>query len=684
VTALGEPALWIALPIALWGGVVAFLGARWGRGELVLSAERSVHAVLLLLLVATAAVVGAFLGDRFEYVYVHEHSSLALHPLYKVSGLWAGARGSLLFWALGLAGFASLAAWLDRRRNRDLVPYAVGVLLGVLAFALILLLALAPPFERTAFAPLEGRGLDARLQSPWMVVHPPALHLGLAALAVPFAFGVSALLAGRLDVRWLRLARRWTLAGWILLTVGIVLGMLWAYEAPASGGYWSWDPVENAWLLPWLTGAAFLHSARFQDRRGMLKAWNVGLVAATFLLALFATFLPWSGLVLSERSFTSSPAIARAFLTLMAVAGGAAAWLVSRRLPELRSERGPASASSREGVFLFTHLVLLGIAFVVLWGTLFPLLSEALTGSRVAVGPVYFERMVVPLGLLLLALLGVGPAMAWGRSGVRKLGRNLLPSLGAGLALGGGLFVLGARHPYALPTFGLAAFVLTSIAVELRKETRAHARAEGERPRAAFTGLLREDRARWGGALVHVGIVVMLVGLAGSAFDVEVQGSLDAGESVSVRSPFGGTYTLTYEGLSTQQGRNTWEWTALLSVRRAGAIRRPVTTGIREYVTPRQSRTEPGIRRAALEDLYVVLVALEDPVPIGAQPDSERASFRIFVKPLVSWVWVGGLVASLGALATLRPTAALPPARKGGPRRGRRPSGAATSPAGVS
>ncbi len=669
---LGEFALWISLPISIWGVVLAFLGGRWGRGDLVLSAERSVHAVLFLLAVASAGIIAAFLGDRFEYWYVSNYSSRNLETYFKVSGLWAGQRGSLVFWALNVAFFSSIAVWTNRARNRELMLWVSGTLLAVLAFFIVITLFITPPFERLPFTPQDGRGLNPQLQNYWMTIHPPTLYLGFTAFTVPFAFAIGALLSGRLDARWIQITRKWVLTSWFFLTLGIVFGMRWAYEELGWGGYWFWDPVENASLLPWIVATAFLHSVMIQESRGMLKVWNMVLVCLTFIMTIFATFLTRSGLIESVHSFALSLEIAYAFLGFMAVISIICLVLIVWRLPELRSERQFESFLSRESAFLLNNLVLLGAGFAVLWGTMFPLLTEGLTGSKVAVGPPFFNQVNIPIGLILLALMGIGPVIAWRRASARNLKKNFMIPIGVGLLTAGILAALGMRHVYALLTFAIGAFVLWVIVTEFWKGTRARARIEGEGAPTAFFHLIRRNRRRWGGYIVHVGVVVMFMGFAGAAFDREVRQSLEPGESVSIQSAFGHEYTLTYEGISTQRGQNMWQWIALMSVERDGRFIGPMTTERRFYEAPPQPMTEVGIRSTFYEDLYVILATLDDRVGIGNEPDFQRATFQVMVNPLVPWIWYGGLVIAIGTLIGLWP---------GGPVQSQRPVAGVTKPA---
>jgi len=430
VTALGEFALWIALPVSFWGMAMGFVGGHQKRGDLVLSAERSVYLVFALLTIASIGIVNAFLTDQFQYLYVANYSNRDLDTYFKISGLWAGQTGSLLFWAVLLAFFSAVTVYVNRNRNREFMPSVVGVLQGILGFFLVVLLfAGVNPFEQLGFLPADGQGLNPQLQNYWMTIHPPVLYLGFTAFSIPFAFAMSALLTGRTDSRWIVVTRKWTLLSWFFLSNGIIFGMRWAYEELGWGGYWFWDPVENASLLPWLTATAFLHSIMIQENRGMLKVWNMCLVILTFLLTIFATFLTRSGLIESVHSFAENTKIALIFLGFMGSILFASVVLIVYRLPSLRSENQIQSFLSREAAFLFNNLILLGAAFAVLWGTMFPLLSEAFLGEQISVSAPFFNRVNVPIGLGLLALTGIGPVIAWRRATRRNLKRNFAHSL---------------------------------------------------------------------------------------------------------------------------------------------------------------------------------------------------------------------------------------------------------------
>jgi cytochrome c-type biogenesis protein CcmF len=663
VTILGEFSLWIALPVAIWGMALGLLGGRSQRGDLVLSAERSIYAVTVLLALASAGVIAAFLGDRFEYWYVASYSNRDLETFYKVSGLWAGQRGSLLFWVLLVGIFASITVFVNRHRNREFMPYVVGVLQGIITFFIVLLLfANVNPFERLTFTPADGQGLNPQLQNYWMTIHPPTLYLGFTAFTVPFAFAVAALLNGRLDSRWITLTRRWTLLSWFFLSIGIVFGMRWAYEELGWGGYWFWDPVENASLLPWLTATAFLHSIMIQENRGMLKVWNMSLVVLTFLLTVFATFLTRSGLIESVHSFAQELKIAYIFLAFMGSVLAGCVVLILYRLPSLESENRIESFLSRESAFLFNNLILLGAAFAVLWGTVFPLVAEGVTGQKVSVGPPFFQKVNFPIGLALLALAGVGPVIAWRRATRRNLQKNFAAPLAFGLLVTAVLGVLGARHPLALTTWGIGAFVVAIIVIEFWKGTKARARIEGEGIPLAFYHLVTRNRRRWGGYVVHLGTVMIFMAFAGAAYNVDVRKHMLPGDSLEVASPFGHTYTLTYESLSVSVGRGQrnlqWQAIANVSVAKDGERLGPLTTEKRQYVGSEQLMTEVGIRSTPVEDLYLILSAVDDlNAAVNNDPSAQGVDLQVLVKPLVGWIWYGGLVLAVGSLIGLWPSA---------------------------
>ncbi|HKK93022.1 MAG TPA: heme lyase CcmF/NrfE family subunit [Longimicrobiales bacterium] len=667
---IGELALWVSLPVAIWGASLAFIGGRQNRGDLVLSAERTVYAALALITLASLGIVDTFLNDRFEYTYVASYSSLDLPTFYKVSGLWAGQTGSLLFWLLLMCGFSALAVWSNRTKNREFMPYVVGTLMVLQIFFLVVLLfADVNPYARLGFTPIDGQGLNPQLQNYWMTIHPPTLYLGFTAFTIPFAFAMAALLSGRLDSRWIVVTRKWILLSWFFLSNGIVFGMRWAYEELGWGGYWFWDPVENASLLPWLTATAFLHSVQIQETRGMLKVWNMGLVLATFLLTIFATFLTRSGLIESVHTFAENTKIAFIFLGFMGSIMALVTVLIIYRLPQLKSANQIESFISRESAFLFNNLILIATAFAVMWGTLLPLLSEGFMGQEISVGPAFFNKVNVPFGIAILFLMGVGPVIAWRRASKKNLQRNFLVPTAVGLATAAGLWLAGARVGLSVMTFGIGAFVLWVIGTEFWKGTKARARIEGEGLLRAFWHLVMRNRRRWGGYIVHVAIVVMFTAFATAPWYQEIRQTLDPGESAQITSPLGSTYTMTYEGLSTnfndREDNLAWQAVALVTVEKDGKPLPPMTTEKREYIRPdRSTSTEVAIRSTAVEDLYITLADVNTrAVQMRINdPTAQTATFTFMVKPLVSWIWASAFVLTIGALIGMWPGGAPTPA----------------------
>ncbi|MQA90011.1 MAG: heme lyase CcmF/NrfE family subunit [Gemmatimonas sp.] len=665
MTQIGEIALWVALVLAVWGAGAAFVGGRAKRGDIALSGERAVIVVFALLAIASLAVIAAFLGNEYQYQYVAGYSNRDLPTFYKVAGLWAGQTGSLVFWALLLSLFSSLAVVQNRNRNRELMPYVAGTLLVVLAFFLLVIVTVSNPFTQMPFAPADGRGLNPQLQNYWMTIHPPTLYLGFTAFTIPFSFAIAALLSGRLDSRWITTTRRWTLLSWFFLTNGIIFGMMWAYVELGWGGYWFWDPVENASLLPWLTATAFLHSVMIQEKRGMLKMWNMLLVVGTFLLCILATFLTRSGLIESVHTFATNLPIAYIFLGFMSVATVMASALVWWRRNELGPEAQVESFLSREAAFLGNNLLFIAAMFAVLWGTLMPLITEGLMGQRIAVGPPFYNQVGIPIGLLLLALLGIGPVIAWRKASKRNLQRNFVWPIVAAVTVAAALWLGGVRHVQVLLTFALGAFAITTVVVEFKKGTKARATIEGEGIPKAFVHLIQRNRRRYGGYIVHVGLVVMFMGFAGAAYNVESEiGGMLPGESTEIQSPFGHTYRLTYLDMSWDNHTNGVAVVASMVIERDGRPIGMLTPQQRWFNQREEVNMEIGLKRAWNEDLYLILAGVDDPGGFmeGRNP-RPAATFRILVNPLVPWIWMGGMIMALGTLTALWPAG---PAGSGG------------------
>ena len=469
------------------------------------------------MVVASIALLHALLTRDFNVEYVASYSSSTLPLHYTVAAFWGGQKGSLLFWALIHCFFSAIVLFQNRTRNQELMPYVTATLMIIALFFLGLLCFITPPFERLSFIPDEGSDLNPLLQNYWMTIHPPALYLGFISASVPFAFAIAALATGKLGDVWIRTTRRWALTSWFFLSLGNLLGGRWAYEVLGWGGYWAWDPVENAAIMPWFTATAYLHSVMIQEKKDMLKVWNMTLVILTFVLTIFGTFLTRSGVISSVHSFTQS-GLGPYFLTFLAFILTVSIGLLLYRLPDLKSENEFDSLLSREAAFLFNNLILVGLAFATFWGTIFPILSEWVRGVKITVGPPFFNQVNGPLGVLLLFLTGIGPIIAWRRASWSSLRRQFAIPLVVGLALGGLLFVLGYRNYYAVVIFSLAGFVLAGILAEFSRGTRARQVMLHESPPQALGRLVGKNPRRYGGYIVHVGVVLIFFGAAWCAF----------------------------------------------------------------------------------------------------------------------------------------------------------------------
>jgi cytochrome c-type biogenesis protein CcmF len=651
MTLLGHLSLWLAFLVGLWGAITGFAGGMQQRFDLQQSARNATFALFGALLLATISLEVAIFRHDFNLEYVAAYTSRNLPTFYLWSALYAGQKGSLLFWATVLSLFAALAQLLTTRRYRAYLPYVAAVTSLVATFFVTVLLFAANPFERLAFTPVDGRGMNPQLQNPGMVFHPPMLYLGYISITIPFAFAIGALLSKKLDTEWLVAVRKWTIVSWLFLGIGLLIGMWWAYVELGWGGYWAWDPVENAALLPWLVMTAFLHSVMIQEKRGMLKKWNLALIIGAWLLSIFGTFITRSGVIASVHSFTQSN-VGPFFLVFLVLSAIASFTLFKVRLPLLQADARLESMVSREASFLFNNLLLIGIAFSVLWGTLFPILSEAVTGTKVTVGPPFFNQVNVPLGLGLLALTGIGPLIAWRRASIPNLRRQFAVPVTGGVFTFLILLVAGMRDIGALIALGIAGFVATTVIQEFARGARARHRQYGDPIALAVVRLIGRNRRRYGGYIVHVGILLLFVAFAGMAFKTETQASLRPGESVALKSPYGHTYTFTHLGISQYNALNREVTAALVDVRRDGKSVGRLKTEKRQHVDALgrptfEPSTEVGIKSSIREDLYVVLGGLVD--------GTERAVYRFTINPLVWWVWFGGAVLVLGGLTVLWP-----------------------------
>ena len=633
---LGRAALFVSLGLAIYATVVGGWAARTHKRRLSDSAGNALFAALGSTAVAAAVLLSALLRHDFSFVYVAQHTSTELPTGYSISAFWGGQEGSLLLWLLVLTAYASAAVLINRRRAPDLVAWSVPVLGGVAVFFAFMLVAVSSPFE-TQTAPIEGAGLNPSLQNPYMLAHPPLLYLGYVGLTVPFAFGMGALLAGRTDERWIVATRRWTLIAWTALGVGQLLGAHWAYVEVGWGGYYAWDPVENAALMPWLAATAFLHSVMIQEKRGMLKVWNVLLVILAFCLSLFGTFLTRSGVVNSIHSFTESP-LGPWFLGFICVVTAGSLALVFWRLPLLRTKTRLESLVSREAAFLYNNLLLVALCLTILWGVAFPMLSELVRGETRTVGRPYYDFFLRTFGLPLLLLMGIGPLIAWRRASLRSLGRMFVWPAGIAVAVGVVLLALGAGSSTpGLVAYTFSAFVLATIVLEFVRGTRAV---------GSFTQLVGRNRRRYGGYIVHASVVLLALGIAGSgAYGSTAERKLSRGQSLSVAG-----YTLTYRSLSQQRSANHIALRAAVDVSRGDKLVARVQPGKNRYFAEQQVSNEMAIHTDWLRAEDVDVIA--DQINPGGE-----IYFKVLVKPLVNLIWVAGLVFLAGALVALWPDA---------------------------
>jgi cytochrome c-type biogenesis protein CcmF len=645
VAELGRIALLVCLGLSAYAVVAGAYAAATGKRRLALSARNAIVASLGAALVAAAVLLAALVRSDFSFVYVADHTSLELPTPYRISAFWGGQEGSLLLWLLILTAYSTAAVLLARRSAETLVAWVVPVLGVVIGFFSLLLVAVASPFATQA-APPDGIGLNPSLQNPYMVSHPPALYLGYVGLAIPFAFGMGALLSRRTDELWIVLTRRWTLAAWTFLGIGQLLGAHWAYVEVGWGGYFAWDPVENAALMPWLAATAFLHSVMIQEKRGMLKVWNMLLVVGAFCLSLFGTFLTRSGILNSIHSFTEGP-LGAWFLGFICVITIGATALVLARLPLLRSKTKLESPISREATFLYNNLLLVAFCLTILWGVVYPILSEAVRGEQLTVGPPYYNFFLKAFGLPLLLLMGIGPLVAWRRASLRSLGRGFAWPAAAALATGILLLPLGAGESIpGLVAYTFSAFVLASIVLEFARGTRARRALSGEGWAGAFSSLVARNRRRYGGYVVHAAIVLLAIGVAGSsAYNTVREAELSPGQTMNV-----GAYTLAYDRLDTREGANALEKRAVLRVERDGRSLGTLETGKNAYRAEGQVSNEVGIRSdwRTGEDLFVIAEEIGN---------DGRVLFEVHISPLVNLIWLAGAVFLAGSLVALWPDA---------------------------
>jgi cytochrome c-type biogenesis protein CcmF len=638
---IGQGGLLVALGLALYGAGAAAVGGRTGRTSLVESAQHAALGVFALVTAALLLLVYAFLSFDFSVRYVANNTNLGTPFYYRITAVWGALEGSIILWGWMLALYTLIVILNHREKHREFYPYVLMVMLGVLAFFLIVMTISAPPFQRLTPAPANGRGLNPLLEDTGMIAHPVCLYLGFTGFTVPFAFAMAALLTGRVGDAWLAATRRWTIIAWYFLSLGLLIGGWWSYHVLGWGGYWAWDPVENAAFMPWLTATAFLHSVMIQERRRMMKLWNIALVVLTFALTLFGTFLTRSGVIASGHAF-SQGTIGVLFLSFLGVVLLTALALLAWRWDALRAQGELDSVVSRESTFLLNNVLLVAAAFTVFFGTVFPLLSEAARGVKVSVGAPFFDAVNVPIFLALIFLMGVGPLIAWRRASWDNLRRNFLYPVALGVVAAFVFRLLGVRSAVAVLSLALTVFVAATIALDFFRGTRARLRS-GDGLLPAMGGLLVRHNRRYGGFIVHLGILVVAVGVTGSqAWSVQTETTLKKGETAELAG-----YRVRFDELVPAEESNHFKVTGRFTVangRVAPAVMQPS-----KKFYPQEQSPIAGVDywMGLKEDLYLVLGDFAR--------DGSQATVKMQVNRLVSWIWIGGLVLTLGALLAILP-----------------------------
>ena len=635
----GAIALMAAFAVCVYGTVVPHLGVRSNNWNLIRSAQNASILSFLLISIASAALLQALLISDFSLRYVWEHSSTDMPLLYKVSSFWGGLEGSLLFWVLVQSFFSMIVAFRYQYSNREIIPYVIATLNAILAFLLLLLIGWSNPLDLQGVIPLEGRGLNPLLQNPAMAIHPPSLYLGFIGFSVPFAFAMGGLILGKMDNEWVLTTRRWTLTAWYFLSAGLILGGQWAYEELGWGGFWAWDPVENAALMPWLTGTAFLHSVMIQEKRNMLKIWNVVLIILTFGLTIVGTFLTRSGIINSVHAFTQSE-IGPAFLIFLAFILVIGFALLFKRIQMLESEHKIESVLCRENAFLAQNVLLVGIAFTVLLGTTFPLLAEAVRGTKLSIQAPFFNTIIAPMGYMVLLLMGIGTLIAWRKSSWEGLRRNFKNPLI--LATVGTVFLawfLADRNLlWSVHTiFWLTIFVTSTIVLEIVKAVQAKSSQTKSNFIIGLFYVIARNPRRYGGLLIHFGVVLMFLGFAGTFFKVERNMTLEPGVPQQI-----GEYSLEFKQMEEYKVGNATHRASIVEVYdKEGDFLEVLKPAKSFYPTQPQPLTEVAIRRSFLEDLYLIF---------SSENGEEQGSItlRVFINPLVGWAWMALPVFTLG------------------------------------
>jgi cytochrome c-type biogenesis protein CcmF len=651
VDVFGSFALLLAFICAVYAFVGGIFAIRTRHPLLVKSRRQAGMATCGLIFIATFSLVYLFFSDSYWVAYVVAHSNRDLSTFYKISALWSGQEGSLLFWSFLLAIYVFSALFAYRNKNGELMPYVGVVLAGVQIFFLTLNNFVASPFKVLAspgvngaleiYTRADGNGLNPLLQYPEMVIHPPNLYSGYTGFAIPFAFALGALLARYPGEKWIHLTRKWTMIAWCFQTAGILLGAHWAYAVLGWGGYWGWDPVENASLLPWLTGTAFLHSVMMQEKRGMMKVWNVWLVFLTFMLCILGTTLTRSGIVSSVHAFAQS-SIGNWFVGFLCVILVVCLAAYIKNRDYLKSENQLDSIVSRESSFLFNNLILLVSCVAVLSGTLFPVFSEWVSGNRISVGTPFFNKVNIPIGLLLLALTGLGPLLAWRKTSTESLKRNFAGPLILSLVGGAILFASGLHEFYSLICFIMCVFVASTIGMEFYRGARVVKARSGMSWASSAVDLTLRNTRRYGGYIVHMGMVLIFVGLAGAAFNHDVQKEMKLGSTLQI-----GRYDLLLQSFESHPERNYTAERMIIEVSENNKPKMMLYPERRFFPTNEESGTMVAIYSTLRDDLYVVYS--------GQSPDGQTPVIHAYLNPLVKWIWLGGAIVVMGTFVALLP-----------------------------
>ena len=647
---IGYIALVLAFVACLYSIAAYIFGSRSSRPGVTSSAKRSVLAAAVLFTVSAVTLIIALISHQFQIEYVASYTSSDMTLPYLISALWAGNAGSLLLWGWIISLSAAVVVLRKRKQGQELVPYASIIIMAVQAFFLLLLIFAQNPFHKLDFVPVEGTGLNPLLENPGMIFHPPTLLAGYAVFVVPFAFAIAALITRRLNTDWLSAVKRWALTGWLLLGVGNLIGAWWAYAELGWGGYWAWDPVENAGLMPWLVATAFIHSIMIQKRKGVLKLWSMVLIITAFILTIFGTFITRSDILSSVHTFGET-AVGPFFLVFLIIASvGSLALLIYRR-KDLKDDAEIGTLFSREGAFLLNNILLFGAAFVVFWGTIFPTISEAVSDTRISVNASYFNQVAIPFLLAIVLLSGICILITWRQIPVKKLRLNILWSLIAALVVVIVLVAFGMRHGYALLIYFICTFVISALFSQWFREVTALSRAKAIGWFKACWGLFAVNRSRYGGFIVHIAIVIIAIGVVGSSlFDIEREAELLPGESMTIND-----YTITFDSLIPEgSGANKMIISAELDVYKGDTFIGNMFPKVIFHTSFEQPVSEVAIRSTLTEDLYLILASWET-ITLSDGSQTIRAGLAALVNPLVIWIWIGGGIFLFGGLIAFWP-----------------------------